>query len=126
MEIDSLKALLENENDLEFAVLIGSRADNTFRPESDWDIAVRWARGIDFMACLGKTENLRRKCAAALHTSEAYIDIIDIASARLAMKAVVAEDGIPLKGENSIEWSRYLTRTWRELEEYYWERLYAA
>jgi len=40
--IDALEQALVNVDGLAFAVLIGSRATNRVRPESDWDIAVQW------------------------------------------------------------------------------------
>jgi hypothetical protein len=52
--------------------------------------------------------------------------LIDLPTARLAMRAVVAEEGTPLKGGDSLAWHRFLQRTWRELEEHYWEQIYAA
>lgn len=126
MNVVFLRKALDLEPDLEFAVLIGSRADGSFRPDSDWDIAVRWTHGISFLEGLDKTETLRRTIAGLLKTTESSIDIIDLSMSRLAIRAVAAEEGIPLKGEDSLHWSHFLRRTWRELEEHYWEKLYAA
>jgi len=112
--------------DLELAILIGSRATGTARPDSDWDIAIQWSRGMDFVQQLAATEQLRSTLAKTLAVSEQSIDLIDLPTARLAMRAVVAEEGIPLKGEDSLAWYRFLQRTWRELEEQYWEQTYAA
>lgn len=112
---------------LELAILIGSRATGTARPDSDWDIAIQWSREMDFIQQLAVTEQLRRTLAEKLGTSsEQSIDLIDLPAARLAMRAVVAEEGIPLKGGDSLIWHRFLQRTWRELEEQYWEKIYAA
>jgi hypothetical protein len=71
-------------------------------------------------------ERLRNRLAHALQISDAMIDLVDISSAGLAMRAVVVEEGIPLKGGDSIAWNRFLSRTWREIEEFYWESVYAA
>lgn len=112
---------------LELAILVGSRATGTARPDSDWDIAIQWSREMDFIQQLAVTEQLRRTLAEKLGTSsEQRIDLIDLPTARLAMRAVVAEEGIPLKGGDSLVWHRFLQRTWRELEEQYWESIYAA
>lgn len=46
-------------------------------------------------------------------------------TARLAMRAVVVEEGIPLKGGDKLDWHRLLQRTWREMEEHYWEQTYS-
>jgi len=112
--------------DLELAILIGSRATGTACPGSDWDIAIQWKRGMNFMQQLAVTEQLRRNLAKIVGVSEQDVDLIDIPTARLAMRAVVAEEGIPLKGGDSLAWHHFLQRTWRELEEQYWETTYAA
>jgi predicted nucleotidyltransferase len=112
--------------DLELVVLIGSRATGAFRPDSDWDIAIQWIRGMDFIQQLAVTEQLRRTLAKTLAVPERAIDLIDLPTARLTMRAVVAEEGIPLKGGDSLAWRRFLQRTWRQLEDHYWEHIYAA
>ncbi|MDA8430834.1 MAG: nucleotidyltransferase domain-containing protein [Geobacteraceae bacterium] len=111
---------------LELAILVGSRATGTATPDSDWDLAIQWDRGMDFMEQLAATEQLRRTLAAKLGVSEQAVDLIDLPTARLAMRAVVAEEGIPLKGAGNLAWHHFLQRTWRELEEQYWEKTYAA
>ena len=126
MTVSQLSDILSTMPELELAVLIGSRATGTARPDSDWDIAIRWNRGMDFFQQLAMTEQLRRALAGALCLPEQAVDLIDIPTARLAMRAVVAEEGIPLKGGDSLVWYRFLQRTWRELEEQYWEQTYAA
>jgi len=112
--------------DLELAILIGSRTGGTVGPDSDWDIAIQWDRGMDFVRQLSVTEQLRRTLAKVLNVPEQAVDLIDLPTARLTMRAVVAEEGIPLKGGDSLVWHRFLQRTWRELEEQYWEQTYAA
>lgn len=124
--INTLSNYLATKPELELAILIGSRANGTDRPESDWDIAIQWIRGADFLTQLAETETLRRELAQLLSISESSIDLIDLPAARLAIRAVVAEEGLLLKGSNTLAWSRLLKRTWRELEEYYWEQTYAA
>ncbi len=126
MTISRLSDILSNQPELELAILIGSRATGTAHPDSDWDIAIQWNRGIDFLKQLAATEQLRRTLAERLGMSEQDVDLIDIPTARLAMRAVVAEEGVPLKGGDSLAWYRFLQRTWRELEEQYWEQTYAA
>lgn len=122
----TLTDYLVTKPELELAILIGSRINSTAHPDSDWDIAIQWVRGADFLTHLAKTETLRRELAQILKTSEDSIDLIDLPTTRLAIRAVVAEEGLPLKGINTLAWSRLLKRTWRELEEYYWEQTYAA
>ena len=112
--------------DLELAVLIGSRATGTARPDSDWDIAIQWCRGMDFIQQLAAAEHLRMALAEKLGVPMQNIDLIDLPTARLTMRAVVAEEGLPISGGESLAWHRFLQRTWRELEEQYWEKTYAA
>lgn len=125
-QITAMSKLLDHEQHLELAILIGSRATGTAQPGSDWDLAVQWSRSLDNMSKLGKTETLRRQIAKLLDREESAIDLIDLPAARLTMRAVVAEEGIVLKGDGSLAWNHFLQRTWRDLEEYYWEQTYAA
>lgn len=121
-----LGRLLLGEPDIEFAVLVGSQADSTAQLHSDWDIALQWDAQLDWMAVLGKTETLRRKMAEAAGVALEKIDLIELRRANLAMRASVAEGGLPLKGEDTLAWAHFLTRTWRELEDFYWEKSHAA
>ena len=111
-----LRTLLAAEPDLEFAVLVGSRAAGTNTAASDWDIALQWHRDLDWMDQLGRTETLRRRLAEALAVPETAVDLIDAPRANLAMRAAIAEEGVVLAGEDHLPWQRFLRRTWRELE----------
>jgi hypothetical protein len=122
----TIQAILQAEPLLEFAVLVGSRALYSAAQDSDWDIALQWSRSLDWMSTLGHTETLRRQLAMTLGVRESAIDLINLPRANLAMRASVAEEGIPLKGEDSLAWSHFLQRTWRELEDFYWEKQHAA
>lgn len=123
---DLLSDVLTSVPGLELAVLIGSRANGSEHAASDWDIAVQWSRDMGFMEQLAATEQLRKILSSTLGVPEQSVDLIDIVKARFAMRAVVAEEGVPLKGGDSLAWHRFLQRTWRELEEQYWEQIYAA
>lgn len=81
-------------------------------PESDWDIAIQWHPSLDWLTLLGKTETVRRAMAVALGTLPEKIDLIELRRANLAMRATVAEQGLPLTGEDTLTWARFLTRTW--------------
>lgn len=121
-----LRKLLSDAPELEFAVLVGSRAQGTARTQSDWDIALLWRPQADWLALLDAQETLRRRIADTLGASPEDIDLIELPRANLAMRANAAEDGVVLKGEDTLAWARFLTRTWRELEDFYWERAHAA
>ena len=125
-KLNDLRSLLSAMPDIEFAVLVGSRAEDKASAESDWDIALQWNAESDWMEILGKTETLRRKIADAIGVTPDKIDLIELRRANLAMRANVAESGLPLAGENTLAWARFLNRTWRELEDFYWEKSHAA
>ena len=123
---DGLCQTLAAQQDIEFAVLVGSRATGQARPDSDWDIALQWCPQLEWLEILGKSEILRGELAQVLAVAPAKVDLIDLHSANLAMRASAAEDGLPLAGDNTVAWARFLRRTWRELEDFYWERTHAA
>jgi len=110
MEISHIRQVLATQADLELAVLVGSRAEGRALPDSDWDIAIQWKREITMLDNLANTETLRRKLAKALGVGEDHIDLIDLPRAGLAMRALVAEAGVPLKGEDSLAWNHFLAR----------------
>ncbi len=122
----TIQRVLQTHTELEFAVLVGSRADGRAQPESDWDIAIQWKREISMLDNLANTETLRRNLAAALGVAEDRVDLIDLPRAGLAMRALVAEEGIPLIGEDNLAWNHFLGRLWRELEVYEWEKQHAT
>lgn len=118
--------ILNGEPGIEFAALVGSRAEGASHPDSDWDIALQWDAKLDWMTVLGKTETLRRNLSNAIGVALDGIDLIELRRANLAMRASVAEAGLPLKGEDTLAWAHFLKRTWRELEDFYWEQSHAA
>ncbi|MHB1084278.1 MAG: type VII toxin-antitoxin system MntA family adenylyltransferase antitoxin [Thiobacillus sp.] len=124
--LNSLRNVLAATAGLAFAVLVGSRADNRARPDSDWDIALQWRSATPWMQTVGDQETLRRRIAETLNVSPDRIDLIDLPRANLAMRANAAENGRVLKGEDTLEWAHFLTRTWRELEDFYWEQSHAS
>ena len=126
MTILIIKKVLQKQPDIELAVLVGSQADGRAHPESDWDIAIQWKHEMTMLDNLANTETLRRELALALKLEEDKVDLIDLPRAGLAMRALVAEEGIPLKGEDSLAWNHFLGRVWRELEDYEWDKEHAA
>ncbi len=111
---------------LEFAVLVGSRATGTANANSDWDIALQWSPQLDWLTVLGNTETLRFTLSRKLNIALTAIDLIELRSANLAMRASVAEEGLPLTGQDTLAWAHFLQRTWRELEDFYWDKQHAA
>ena len=123
---EKMVSILQRQPQIEFAVLVGSRATGVARVESDWDIALQWKPHMDWLTLLSHTEDLRRELAEAMNISPESIDLIELRRANLAMRASVAEEGLPLIGQDSLAWAYFLQRTWRELEDFYWEKRYAA
>jgi predicted nucleotidyltransferase len=111
---------------LEFAVLVGSRATGTARPDSDWDIALQWSPQLEWLTVLDRTETLRRTLAKVLQTAPGTIDLIELRRANLAMRASVAEEGLPLTGQDTLAWAHFLQRTWRDMEDFYWSKRHAG
>src|SRR5690606_32048282 len=96
--LTTLKNQLAGYPGLELLVLIGSQARDAATTESDWDFALRWAEDdTDFMANLARTEVLRAQLAQWLAVSVEQVDLVLLADAGLAMRAAVAEEGIPIK-----------------------------
>jgi predicted nucleotidyltransferase len=108
-----------------FAVLAGSRAEGSETEQSDWDIAVQWQH-CDALVRIGKHEDLRRALAKKLNLTEEKIDLIDLKNTNLTMKALVTEEGYLLVANDELSWAKFLGKTWRELEDYYWDKEHAA
>jgi len=111
---------------LDFSVIVGSQAKGEASPASDWDIAIQWSYSMPLEQQLANTEHLRHRLAHALGVEHNKIDLINAPTAKLAMKACIANEGVELTGAASLEWRHFLQRTWRELEDYYWDELYIA
>ncbi len=124
--MDRLARVIADTTGVAFAILIGSRTGNTAQAGSDWDIAVCWRPTGTPLTHIGQHEMLRHRLAQCLDIPDEKIDLIDLASARLAMKAVVVEEGTVLHIQDDLAWAYFQTATWRELEDYYWHRAHAA
>jgi predicted nucleotidyltransferase len=111
---------------LQFAVLVGSRATGQQQASSDWDIAVQWSPATDWGQALELTESLRLDIAKVLAVGAEHVDMIDLRRANLTMRASVAEEGQPLALPDERAWNHFLQRTWRDLEDFYWDRRHAA
>lgn len=125
--LEILRRFLRNQPDVEFAVLVGSRADGSETPCSDWDIALQLQRNENtYMGELARMETLRHEVATLLNTHPDRVDLISTPSAKLAMRELIANRGIVLTDSTSLPWLHFLQRTWRDLEDYYWDDLYGG
>ena len=120
---NTLELIFADDDEIELALIVGSRARGTAGEDSDWDFAIQWHKVIPYLDTLGKTEVLRNKLATLTGFPAQKIDIIDMPTSRLAMRAEIADAGILLKG--GIGWNHFLLRTWRKLEEMEWEKKHA-
>lgn len=100
-QTQTIKKLLQTVPDLVLAVLVGSQATGTAGVYSDWDMQFV-GKNLVGLKTLENAENLRYQIAKT----------IDMTSARLAMCAVIAEEGKVLKGKDTLAWSNCLTLTW--------------
>jgi predicted nucleotidyltransferase len=119
-------ALWANHTALQFAVLVGSRASEQQHAGSDWDIALQWSPTLTWGQALEATEQIRLEVAKLLGIGPERVDMIDLHRANLTMRASVAEEGLALAVHDERAWNHFLQRTWRDLEDFYWDRRHAA
>jgi uncharacterized protein len=124
--ITQLSQALAAVPELELAVLVGSQANGSATAQSDWDIAIRWLNGTSPAEQLAFEAKLVQLIAQTLATHPDKIDLIQLTAAKLAMREVVANQGVPLKGEQTLVWFHFLTQTWAEVEDFYWRKNHAA
>ena len=124
--ITQLSQVLAAVSELELAVLVGSQANGTATANSDWDIAIRWLNGTSPAEQLAFEAKLVQLIAKTLAIHPDKIDLIQLTAAKLAMREVVANQGVPLKGEQTLAWFHFLTQTWAEVEDFYWRKNHAA
>ncbi|MDR3409547.1 MAG: nucleotidyltransferase domain-containing protein [Formivibrio sp.] len=123
---ESLQKCLDGNPQVILAVVVGSRADGLAREDSDWDLAILTDPSLPAMARFDELQRLQWSLAAEAGIPVERLDLIDLSAAGLAMREQVANHGLLLKGENTLAWSHFLVRTWRELEEFTWEQQHAA
>ncbi len=107
-------------------MLVGSRATGTAWPDSDWDIVLQRSPQLEWLTVLELTETLHRKLAEVLQTAPGAINLIELRRANLAMHASVAEEGLPLTGQDTLSSAHFLQRTWRDMEDFYLSKRHAA
>ncbi len=124
--LPQLITALDQVPELELAVLVGSQANGSATAQSDWDIAIRWVNGTLPADQLAFEAKLVQCIAQTLGIHPDKIDLIQLTSAKLAMREVVANQGIPLKAAQTLAWFHFLTQTWAEVEDFYWRKNHAA
>lgn len=124
--ISPLARYLAGQDAVVFAVLLGSRARQQARTDSDWDIALWISRDLGGMARIALLEEIRCDLGQLLGASPSRIDLIDLAHAGLAMRVAAANEGLLLKQDNGSVYNRFLNSTWRALDDFEWEQKRAA
>ena len=111
-ELTANRQCIADTPNVPFAVLVGSRVDGMLLDQSDWDIAVQWQYGTT-LDRISNQESLRQRIVQMLSVPDEDIVLIDLSSSRLAMQALVVEEG-------------HQIMDWRELENYYRDKTNAA
>ncbi|WP_373974912.1 nucleotidyltransferase domain-containing protein [Chitinibacter sp. SCUT-21] len=111
---------------IDFVVLIGSQLSGTADAASDWDLAIALAPQLDAIARYDLLADLQIQLAALSGVAVDDLDLIDLARSGLAMREQVANHGLVLHGGDTLAWSRFMVRTWRDLEMQQWEQQHAA
>jgi uncharacterized protein len=126
MPLQRLRDCLALSPKIAFAVLVGSRAKGLEHAQSDWDVAIAFVPELDPLERYELLSDLQLEISKQIQIHPDELDLIDIAQAGLAMREQIANEGMLLKGNNTLLWSQFLVRTWRELEMFSWEQSHGA
>lgn len=102
------------------AILFGSQAKNEANETSDWDIAVLMKNTGNQLDDLALKETIRHQLRSTFDWREENLDLVDLSKVRLSLASSIVEDGIVLKGDNTLALSRFYLRTWSMEEDFYW------
>ncbi|MBC8067251.1 MAG: nucleotidyltransferase domain-containing protein [Deltaproteobacteria bacterium] len=108
--LERIRATLERGPPLRFAILFGSQARGTARPDSDFDIAIAPARALTLAEENALAMELERTLGAA-------VDLVDVAAARPALRWRIARDGIVLSSSPTTAAARFLAQSGIEHDE---------
>jgi len=101
------------------AILFGSQTTNQATVNSDYDFAILMDIKSEYEK-LGIKETIRNDISAILDIAMEKIDIVDIARAKLSIASTIVSEGKVLKGDGTLELSRFYLRTWALEEDFYW------
>lgn len=115
-----IRAALEREPEVRFALLFGSRARGQARPDSDWDMGVYLSDTLD---AAGRFDRLRELAAGMPQRSRVDLVALNDAPALLGHRALQGE---VLLMRDRCAFVRYFIRTLAASEdERYWRALFA-
>jgi len=115
-----LKEYFHNNDHIILAILFGSRAKKSNKNSSDWDFAIQLESSISGIDALGMKEVVRNDLSRLLNWESENLDLVDIANVGLSLASTIVEEGIVLKGDGSLELSRFYTRIWALEEDFFW------
>jgi predicted nucleotidyltransferase len=119
-----MKTILEQffyqQLNITFALLFGSRAKGFNQAESDWDFAIWFENQSDVMLRFLEKEELRQQLANLLKVNTDKVDIVDLQTASLSISSSIVEEGMVLKGDDSLALSLFYKRIWALEEDFYW------
>jgi hypothetical protein len=118
--LSKLKTLFEQEKQIVFSLLFGSRVEDDCINPKDWDFAVFWNFDLNFWDKLGLIEDLRNQLAKTLKIEANQIDLVDLNRGGLSISSSIVESGIPIKGEGSLVLEKYYQRIWALEEDFHW------
>ncbi len=110
--IDGLKNFFNNMNEIEIAILFGSRANESYHENSDWDIAIYGRSPPKGLKYLEWKENIRIKLLRHFKWKENQLDLIDINKANVSLASSIIENMRILKGDDHLMLFKFLTRVW--------------
>ena len=118
--LSKLKTLFEQEKQIVFSLLFGSRVEDDCTNPKDWDFAIFWNFDLNLWDKLGLIEDLRNQLAKILKIKANQIDLVDLNRAGLSISSSIVESGIPIKGEGSLVLEKYYQRIWALEEDFHW------
>jgi predicted nucleotidyltransferase len=119
----NLASFFEADDRIVLALLFGSRAKDRAHEHSDWDFAIQFEPSDDKLDDLGYKETIRAGLRRLLGAER--VDLVDLLRADLSILATVADEGQVLKGEHTLELSRFYVRVWALQEDFYWRKEHA-
>ncbi len=102
------------------AILFGSQTNNQATENSDWDIAVLMKKTGNQLEDLAIKETIKHQLKLAFGWQDNNLDLVDLSKSNLSLASSIADEGIVLKGDNTIELNRFYIRTWSLEEDFYW------
>ena len=115
-----IEQFFNQQSNIIFVLLFGSRAKGNNQPESDWDFAIWFENTDDVMIRLVEKKEIRQQLAHLLKINADKVDIVDLQTASLSLSSSIVEEGLVLKGNDVLALHRFYKRVWALEEDFYW------